>query len=63
MTGHPTAGDPYFLYSASIAGSMLALSGHPLLLEPRLGLTRQAALWTAGYAILISLVLACALTV
>jgi hypothetical protein len=63
MTGHRTAGDPYFLYSASNAGSMLALLGYPLVIEPRLGLGQQAELWATGYAILIVLVLACALMV
>src|SRR6266480_4508584 len=31
-TGHPAAGDPYFLYAASNLGSMLGLLGYPLLL-------------------------------
>src|SRR5262245_50773836 len=37
-TGHPAARDPYFLYAASNLGSMLALLGYPLLIEPKLRL-------------------------
>ena len=33
-SGHPAGRDPYFLYGASNLGSMLALLGYPLLLEP-----------------------------
>src|SRR5262249_31012328 len=35
-TGHPSAKDPYFLYAASNAGSLLGLLGYPFVLEPRL---------------------------
>lgn len=43
------AHDPYFLYSASNAGSMLALLAYPLIVEPRLRLVDQSRLWSAGY--------------
>jgi hypothetical protein len=33
-SGHPAAGDPYFLYAASNGGSLLGLLGYPLLVEP-----------------------------
>jgi len=55
-TGHPLAGDPYFLYAASNAGSMLALLAYPLLMEPLFDLRTQGWLWTGGYALLIVLV-------
>ena len=38
--------DPYFLYAASNAGSAGALLAYPFLLEPLLGLDRQAWLWS-----------------
>jgi spermidine synthase len=63
MTDHPSAHDPYFLYSASNVGSMLALIGYPLLLEPNLSLARQGAYWAAGYGLLVVLILACATTI
>ncbi len=40
--------DPYFLYAASNAGSAGALVAFPFLLEPFLGLDRQAWLWSAA---------------
>ena len=40
--------DPYFLYAASNAGSAGALVAFPFLLEPFLGLERQAWLWSAA---------------
>jgi spermidine synthase len=67
QTGHPAARDPYFLYAASNAGSMLALLGYPTFVEPRLplqgpGWLTQSALWSLGYGALAILIVACALT-
>lgn len=59
-TRHRSAGDPYFLYTASNAGSIAALLSYPFLLEPLLRLRDQSLLWTAGYAALAALTLACA---
>ena len=52
-TDHPKARDPYFLYAASNAGSMLALLGYPLVVEPLLPLPAQSELWRFGYWLLI----------
>jgi hypothetical protein len=62
-TTHASAKDPYFLYTASNAGSMLALLSYPFLLEPTLPLTEQSRLWVIGYAVLVVLGLACGLVV
>jgi hypothetical protein len=62
-SGHPAGRDPYFLYGASNLGSMLALLGYPLLLEPLLTLDRQNQAWTLGYAGLAVLVALCGLAV
>ena len=40
--------NPYFLYSVSNAGSAGALLAYPFLLEPFIGLDRQAWLWSAA---------------
>ena len=40
--------DPYFLYSASNAGSAGALIAFPFVIEPLLGLTGQAWLWSVA---------------
>lgn len=58
-TSHPDAQNPYFLYSASNLGSLLALLAYPTVVEPRLGIIEQAAGWSAGYRLLILLVVAC----
>ncbi|HEV7905055.1 MAG TPA: fused MFS/spermidine synthase [Pyrinomonadaceae bacterium] len=52
--------DPYFLYAASNAGSLLALLSYPLLLEPMLALRGQSRLWSFVYALLFVLLAACA---
>ena len=62
-SGDAAAGDPYFLYAASNAGSLLALLAYPLLLEPALPLTAHSWIWAAGYLVLISLVIACGIWV
>ena len=59
-TDHPDAGSPWFLYSASNAGSLLALLSYPFLVEPRLTLAAQRGIWSAGYAALIALIAGCA---
>jgi hypothetical protein len=48
-TAQATAHDPYFLYAASNAGSLLALLTYPTLIEPALTLAHQSLAWTAGY--------------
>lgn len=50
--------DPYFLYASSNAGSMLALLGYPLVLEPQLTLhaqSRAMQIGFAAYAVLLAL--------
>jgi len=58
--GHHTSDDPYYLYSASNAGSMLALLSYPFLLEPNIGLQAQKTDWSIGFVLLCLLVLGCA---
>ena len=47
----PGSDDPYYLYAASNAGSLIGLLGYPLLIEPLLGLGAQRALWGTGFAL------------
>ncbi len=49
-TATDSARDPYFLYSASNAGSLLALLAYPVLMEPFFTLRAQSRLWTVVYA-------------
>jgi len=58
-TGHPHAGDPYFLYRASNLGSALGLLAYPALIEPFLGLRAQAAAWRVGYFVFLGLTALC----
>jgi hypothetical protein len=59
LSPHPRASDPYFLYAASNAGSLMALLAYPLLIEPALGLSLQSRLWRSGFLLLAILVLFC----
>ena len=56
-TRHDAAVDPYFLYSASNLGCLIALLAYPVLLEPLAGLAQQSVLWTYGYVLLAALIL------
>jgi len=58
-TTHPSSSDPYFLYAASNAGSLLGLLGYPLILEPYLSLTEQSLSWNLGYILVIVMMLIC----
>ncbi len=62
-TGHPAAKDPYFLYAASNAGSLLGLLAYPLVIEPRLTLYEQQWVFTGGVIGYVAMVVACSLTV
>ena len=55
--------DPYFLYAASNAGSLVGLLGYPLLLEPTLKLSEQSRIWTYGYLFFIAMTLVCGVLV
>jgi hypothetical protein len=59
-SGHAASGDPYFLYSASNLGSLIALLGFPFLLEPLLTLAEQSVAWSAGFGLLLLLTACCA---
>ena len=65
LTGsdHPAAKNPYLLYAASNAGSLLGLLGFPFVMEPNLRLSDQAFLWGAGYVAAIILAILCAIFV
>ncbi|RYG43005.1 hypothetical protein EON79_17820, partial [bacterium] len=62
-TSDPRAKDPYFLYAASNVGSMLALIAYPVLLEPRMALVSQSALWAVLYGALFIGMVLCAVVV
>ncbi len=57
--------DPYVLYAASNLGSLLALLGYPILLEPWLPLTKsqgfvsQVGAWSIGYGLYSTLLFCC----
>ena len=53
------ARNPYWLYAASNAGSLVGLLAYPVVLEPLLGLTGQVWWWRAGYILLVALVAIC----
>lgn len=55
------AGDPYFLYSASNVGSLVALVAYPALIEPMLRIREQSAAWSAGFGVLVAMTALCAL--
>lgn len=63
FTRHRSAADPYFLYAASNAGSLLVLLAYPFLIEPNLTLTQQSGLWSTAYLAFAVLSGACAVVV
>ncbi len=61
LTANRSSKDPYFLYSASNLGSLLALLAYPTVMEPNLRLADQGKVWTIGYIVLVALIAICAL--
>jgi SAM-dependent methyltransferase len=62
-TGHKSAADPYFLYAASNAGSLLALLAYPVLVEPMTTVGQQQWLWSGGYVLFAMLTIVCGVLV
>ena len=60
-TGHRSAADPYYLYAASNAGSLIGLVGFPFLVEPWFALGAVQWAWAGGVVAYCVLVGACAL--
>lgn len=56
FASHPSAGEPWALYAASNLGSFAGLIAYPLLAEPLLAIEAQSIAWSAGYAVLLLLV-------
>lgn len=54
-TDHKLADDPYPLYAASNAGSLLGLLAYPFVIEPTLSLEQQRTWWSVGYVGLVVL--------
>ena len=59
-TAHPSASDPYFLYSASNSGSLTALLAYPTLIEPNFVMQEQSRIWSFGYLLFCFLIILCA---
>lgn len=53
--GGPEDGGPYRLYALSNLGSLLALLGYPVLIEPSLTTRVQGWAWSAGYLVFVAL--------
>jgi hypothetical protein len=62
-TGHRAASDPYFLYAASNAGSLIALLSYPILVEPLTTVGQQQWLWSGGYLLFALMTIVCGILV
>jgi hypothetical protein len=60
---HPASENPYMLYAASNAGSLLGLVAFPLAMEPNLRLGDQSRLWSLGYVAALVLTASCSLLI
>lgn len=60
---HLRASDPYFLFSASNVGSLVALFAFIFILEPWLALSSQSVTWQAGFVFLAVLTFLCGISV
>ena len=58
---HPAAGNPYFLYAFSNAGSLLALLSYPVAVEPFVTLSHQTRYWSVVFYLLVATVAVCGL--
>ena len=61
--GMSDSADPYHLYAASNAGSLIGLLAFPFLLEPRLSAVGQARTWSIVFAVFAAGLVCCAVVV
>ena len=61
--GQPDSAEPWFLYAASNAGSLVGLLAFPVVLEPRLDTSDQELAWVLGFVAYAACIVACALVV
>lgn len=61
LTDHQDADDPYFLYSASNAASLIILCAYPFIIEPNTRLGGQTLSWAIGYGALLVMLMLTAL--
>jgi spermidine synthase len=54
-----SARDPYFLYAASNAGSLVGLLAYPFVVEPLVTLADQRTLWSIGFLVVAALIVGC----
>lgn len=59
LSNDPMRANPYFLYAASNAGSLLGLLCYPVLIEPYFGVALQFSVWVAASKIVMLLTLMC----
>lgn len=52
QSGHTNSHDPYFLYTASNLGSLIALLSYPFAIEPNIGLSTQEFSWSIAFGAL-----------
>lgn len=62
-SARPGSDEPYRLYAASNAGSLLGLLAYPVLVEPNLDLAAQSRWWSIGFAGFVLVTIAAALLV
>jgi hypothetical protein len=53
FAGLPGGREPYRLFAASNAGSLIGLVAYPTLVEPNLDLVDQVRWWTAGFGVFV----------
>ena len=58
MTRLSSGRDPYFLYSMSNAGSLLALAAYPVLIESTYGTSAQTEWWRISYGVVLVMIAA-----
>lgn len=61
-TGHSLAANPYPLYAAGNAGSLLALLAYPVVFEPLMDVRTQTIVFTAAYAVMAGLLVVAAVS-
>ena len=60
-SSHKQADNPYFLYSVSNAGSLIALVGYIIIVEPNIAIPEQLNVWSVIFAVCVAFLLGIAI--